>query len=227
MSLFSKKEQRTVEDFCREFYEKNIFSAKVESIDFNQTYSRVLYENVIEVDPSFKEISQDKLASELILIRLEVFSLAFTHSFKEKDAIAQSVFTKSNLHEQKRDNVWDDLLFYNQAISRAVTLALQKSNTAWSSTTIAVIDELRKKLVMRWINSGINPECVGRVANRVESKIPWQQDMVPGILMCNLCDRIGCSKGQPNKEAEFRLTSAIKGFYDGAVESFKKTKITS
>jgi hypothetical protein len=108
MSLFKKKQEVDLDTFCRDFYEKNIINPVIQGIDAGAAFVEVVKRNIVEVDATFSNIDSQKLAKEWVLLRFELFALAWLHQFGERLAVAQSVFTKSYLHEKGRDDIWDN-----------------------------------------------------------------------------------------------------------------------
>lgn len=105
MSIFSKKQEVTLEDFCRDFYEKNILNPVIEGIDAGAAYFNTVRKSVVEADQNFTDINSQKFATEIIPLRFELFALAWLHQFGDKSAVVQSVFTKHYLQEKKRDDI--------------------------------------------------------------------------------------------------------------------------
>jgi len=105
MGIFSKKQSVNLEDFCRDFYDKNILNPVIAGIDAGKAYFDTVIKNIVEVDPNFSKITSQKLAEAMIPLRFELFALAWLHKFGEKLAITESVFTKNYLHEKKKDDI--------------------------------------------------------------------------------------------------------------------------
>lgn len=226
MSIFSKKQEVALEDFCRDFYEKNILNPViVKGIDAGAVYFDTVRKSVVEVDQNFANISSQKFAAEMIPLRFELFALAWLHQFGDKSAVAQSVFTKNYLHEKKRDDISDAAAFYNQAIARSATLG-KTSKKAFDRAYVARVNTIRMNLFEQFYKEGYDPECVAQALNRLFSDEPWKKGVAAGLLMFALCERLGFEQNfEPNKEAQFRLTAIIRGFYDGARQSLDKIKI--
>jgi len=93
MGIFSKKQEVDLEEFCSDFYEKNILNPIIEGIDAGAVFVDTIKRNVVEVDDNFTKINSQKLADEIVLLRFELFALAWLHQFGDKLAIIQSDFT--------------------------------------------------------------------------------------------------------------------------------------
>ncbi len=107
MSFFSRKEEITLENFCRDFYDSQILNPVIGKIDAGNVFSDVVKKNVVEVYPEFAKVDSQKLNEEIKVIRFELFALAWTHKFVSgKIVVAQSDFTKSYLHEKKIETIF-------------------------------------------------------------------------------------------------------------------------
>lgn len=225
MSIFSKKQEVDLEDFCRDFYEKNILNPVIEGIDVGAKYFDTVRKSIVEADQNFVDIDPKKFTAEMVLLRFELFALAWLHQFGDKSAVAQSVFTKRYLHEKKRDDIWDASEPYNQAIARSSTLG-KTPETASGRAHLGFINKMRVDLFKQYHKEGHDPKCVARALNRLLTDVVWKKGITAGLLMFTLCDRLGLgSNFEPSKEAQFRLTAVIRGFYDGARQSLEKIKI--
>ncbi len=225
MSIFSKKQEVTLEDFCRDFYEKNILNPVIEGIDAGAAYFNTVRKSVVEADQNFTDINSQKFATEIIPLRFELFALAWLHQFGDKSAVVQSVFTKHYLQEKKRDGIWDASESYNQAIARSTTLG-KTPEKAFDRVYLARVNTTRMDLFKQFHKEGYDSKCVARALNRLFSDEAWKKGITAGLLMFALCDRLGFEQNfEPNKEAQFRLTAIIRGLYDGARQSLEKIKI--
>ena len=90
MMFFSKKQEVNLDDFCRDYYEKNILNPVIVGINANVALVDTIKRNVVEADNNFANINSQELVAEVVLIRFELFALAWLHQFGEKLAIAQS-----------------------------------------------------------------------------------------------------------------------------------------
>jgi hypothetical protein len=226
---FSKKQEIRLEDFCRDFYDNQILNPKIGvEIEVGNVLPEMFREKIVEVLPEFESISLQKIKEEITILRFELFALAWIHSFGDKLAVDQSIFTKNYLREKGREDIWDGMGRYNKAISHSVTSGLSKSNQAY-------IYKMRMDLFDEYVNilekngmpsAGIG---LGLAINRMSSKEVWEKGIIPYFLMLRLCHRFGLGHGKdyygPNEEAQFRLIIFIKGFYNGAQQSWDKVKI--
>ncbi len=225
MSLFRKKQEVNLEDFCRDFYEKYILNPMIGSIDAGTAASDSAKNLVAEVDQNFANVDSKTFAAEVVILRFELFALAWLHEFGDRLAVVQSDFTKDYLHEKKREDIWDDMESYNQAIARSSTLGRTTEKMA-DRVYLDVVNRKRMDLFGKFCEEGYDPTSIARPLNRLFTEDAWKRKVTVGLLMFALCDRLGLgSDFEPNEEAQFRFIVIINGFYDGARESLKNIKI--
>jgi len=225
MSIFSKKQEVNLEDFCRDFYEKNILNPVIAGIDAGAICFDIDRKLLVETDSTFAKINSQEFASEMIPLRFELFALAWLHQFSDKSAVIQSVFTKKYLHEKNHDDIWEAMEPYNQAIAQSSTLTARANKTPADKEYLAYVNFKRFSLFKQYYNEGYDPECVSRALNRLFTDVTWGKDFTPRFLAFTLCGRFGYEPNEPNEEARFRLTAIIHGLYNGARESLEKIKI--
>lgn len=225
MGIFSKKQERGLEEFCSEFYEENILNPVIGRINAGAVLVDTIKRNAVEADTNFSKISAQKLADEVTLLRFELFALAWLHQFGDKSAVSQSVFSKKYLHKKNKDNIWDNLEVYNQAVARSSTLG-KTSKKAFDRVFLGNRNKTIADLFDQYHAEGYDSKCVARVLNRMFTETAWKRGITAGLLMFALCDRLGFeSNFEPTKEAQFRLTAIIRGFYNGAKQALEKVKI--
>lgn len=226
MSIFSKKKEVSLEDFCRDFYEKTILNPVIQGIDAGAIYFETVRKNAVEADQRFSHITSEQFATLMIPMWFELFALAWLHRFGEKSSIALSAFTQRFLREKKREDIWDASEVYNRAIARSSTI-LESYGSTPDYAYLARVDKTRMDLFGEHFKEGDDPEYVARPVNRLFCEKAWKRGITAGLLMLALCSRLGFDENfEPNKEAEFRLTSIIRMLYDGASQSLNKIKIS-
>lgn len=225
MGIFKKKQEVNLEDFCRDFYEKYILNPIIGGVDANVVLSDTAKNSLAEVDHNFTNIDPKTFAAEVVVLRFELFALAWLHEFGDRLAVVQSDFTKDYLHEKKRDDIWKGMENYNQAIARSSTLGRTTERMA-DRVYLDVVNRTRMDLFGKFCEEGYDPTCIARPLNRLFTEDAWKRKVTVGLLMFAFCDRLGLgSDFEPNKEAKFRFIVIINGFYDGARESLKNIKI--
>jgi len=222
MGLFSKKKEVALADFCREFYEKNIMNPMIQELDVNAAFVDVIIRSITEVDQSFAKVNSQKFAKEYLLLRFELFALAWLHQFGEKLAVAQSVFTKDYLHEKNRDDIWDDLEFYNQAIARSSTIG-RKTTNGFDRAYLMRVNKTKADQFDHYYREGYDTVAVARALNRLFTEKAWKKGITAELIRLAVCDRLGF---KPNDEARFRLNAVICSLlYDGAHQSLANVRI--
>lgn len=238
MGIFSKKEEVDLEEYCKDFYEREILNPTTEGVDFGAVFADTIKKKVEEVDSNFAKISSKKIAKEVIYIRFELFALAWLHQFGDNSAVVQSEFTRNYLNEKGRDVIWDGMESYNQAIARSTTLG-KSSKNRFDRAYVTRVNTTRfglgkqyiedcEKLGIDFNNEAAQPilKSISRTLNRLFAEDAWRKGVTAGLLMFALCNRLGFeSEFEPTKEAQFRLTTIIRGFYDGAKQALEKVKI--
>lgn len=227
MSFFSRKQEIGLEDFCRDFYENQILNPVVAKVDASNVYSNIVKKSIAEVYLEFANIDSQKFREELIILRFELFALAWTHKFVSgKLVVAQSAFTKRYLHEKGRDDIWNGMEHYNKIIDGATLHWLSNLGKMNLSFNYHMREDLTAKNIDDAKELGINiDESIERANNRLWSENAWKQKLLLGPLVVTFCNQLGLNPSELNEEAGFRLAAVIKGLYDGAQQSWDKVKI--
>lgn len=229
MGIFSKKQSINLEDFCRDFYEKNILNSVIQGIDVGSAHFDIVRKSIVEADQNFSKITSEKLASEMTPLHFELFALAWMHKFVGKFAIPQSVFTKHYLHEKGQDDIWNSMEHYNNFVDGATLHWL----TSLGKTNLTFWYGVRKDLAAKNIEDSKKiglidiDENIGRVNNRLCSESAWKQRMILGGLVLALCKRLGLNPNELNEEAGFRLAATIRGLYESTYQALENIKIKS
>jgi hypothetical protein len=230
VGIFSKKQEVSLETFCRDFYEKNIMNPVLqERLDAGAVFVEVIKKELVEVDPKLASIDNKKLAAEVVLLRFEIFGLAWAHHFDERLAVAQSAFTKDYIREKVRDDIWEGMEFYNQAIARSSTIkASNPKNPDYAF--LSKVNKTRADQYGQYYREGYDPTAIARALNRIFTKDAWKDDTTRQLLMFGLYDHLGfgpnCEESMwANEEAQFRLKGVILGLYNGASEAMDEVKI--
>lgn len=225
MSFFKKKV--SVEDFCRDFYDNQILNPKIGNMEVGSAFSDVVIKEVVEVDPTFNKIDKQKLVNELVVIRFELFALAWTHKFiSGENVVAQSAFTKKYLHEKGKDDIWSGMEPYNNMIDSVTLHWLTSQGKMNLSFNYNMREDLTAKNIEVAKKLGIeNDDSIARVNHRLWSENAWKQKLMLGPLVFTFCERLGIDANSLAEEAQFRLAVVIRGLYEGAQYSWKDVKI--
>jgi hypothetical protein len=223
MGFFSKKPRVRLDDFCRDFYDRNILYShpEVARLGYAQVFCDTIKCSIGKVDPRFAAVDSELLKAEMTLVRFEVFGLAWLHQQGNKRAAEQSEFTRLYLEESCRTDIWEAMQPYNKASARSSTLG-RTGETATGRAYLTFINETRAAFADEWFKLGFAPLSIGRAVNRLATDVAWKQSLTAAFLMTTICENLEC---QLNEEAQFRLVAIIRGFYDGVTESLKAVKI--
>ena len=221
MSIFNRKPKIKVDEFCRNFYNTQILFPNVGNIDVNSIYFDTVKKSIVEVNPSFAKIDGQLFQSEMILIRFELFSLAWLHKFGENHTVEQSELTKSYLTENNREDIWGKLEPYNRAVARSITYGYKADNPN-GRTFLVSIDSMRMQMFEKWHKQNFDSNCIARSVNRLSSETAWKKNMTAGFIVMTLCEHLNC---ELNEDAQFRLMANIYGIYSGAMNAFDEVEI--
>jgi hypothetical protein len=242
MGLFSRKPKVSIEEFCRHFYDTNIFNTFIGGIDANLEWWQNAYNSIIEVDKSFKAVDFNKFQDEVTALRMELFGLAWQEKFKsERYTVPQSLFTRLYLQGIDKTQIWDVMGEYNQKIAMCATMTEDGKQIGevggGSGRAKAVgINKSRADMADRWIDTNIKDktnitgedeaslECVGRAVNRIGVDIKRFDCITVRQLSGRLVVRLDCD-AYINAEAAFRLSALIFGLHEGAKEAIKDIDI--
>jgi hypothetical protein len=235
MGLLGREPKISIEEFCREFYDAQIFRPIIAGTDVGSVFLETVFNSVVEADQSFAEIDKAVFWQEMTAIRLELFGLAWGHRFKQdKFTIPQSVFTRHYLEDNEKFGIWDIMGEYNQAIAESITMT--ESGGQMDAWQVAKANKARADMFDKWADANIGDpsdpteqeeilaNCVARVANRIGADIRRNDCILVKRLTARLAERLGCSTNL-NAEALFRLGAVIFGLYQGAKETMKSVNL--
>jgi hypothetical protein len=235
MGLLKRKPQIGIEEFCRQFFDSQIFHPIIAGVDVGSLFWKNAFDSVAKADQSFAAVDFALFLKEMTAIRLELFGLAWGHKFKQEEfIIPQSAFTRHYLEESEKLEIWDIMSEYNQAIAQSVTMT--EDGKQMDAMRVAKANLARFNFAKKWFEANVgNPsaltneentlaQCVGRVANRIGADVTRNDCILVKRLAARLADRLGCDINL-NSEALFRLGAFIFGLYEGAKEAIKSAKI--
>ena len=225
MGFFKTKQDISLEEFCTNFYSKNIISGITGGIDVNTHYYKGFQDFIGEVFPDFLTIDFDKLKKEFTALRFELFSLAWQYSFNEECTMRQNIFTLNYLRDENKYDIWEDMQSYNSAISSAIT------NYACDNEIEKLkLQESRMNLFEKHI--GVHTEenfnAIARASNRINAQKILKSNKILYNLSFALLRKLNYSDDiiLNNNLAISRLMIIVAGFYKGSKESFEKYNIT-
>ncbi len=236
MGLFSRKPTIGIEEFCREFYDKQIFHAMIGGIDAWSAFLETVFKSVSEADPSFAKIDTILFQREMTALRVELFGLAWLHKFKREEfTLPQSFFTKRYLEENGKLEIWDIMGEYNLAIAKSsvMTATGEQMGTAY----LVSMNKLRNDMFHKWYETNIGDrstteeneeqaKCVARVANRIGADLMKNKEIGNRRITALLLYRLGWKIDEDlSEEALSRLIAITFGLYEGAKEAIKSVNL--
>jgi hypothetical protein len=225
MSIFSKKQEVELEPFCHLFYENVILDCVVDGVDVNAQILVALKRALADNDSNFANIDSQKFNDEIVALQFELYALAWLHQFGDKSAVSQSVFTKNFLNEKNKNDIWEAMEPYNQAIARS-TIIGRTPEKAFDRVYLAKVNKTRMDLFSQYHREGFDDKSVVRVLNRLFSEDAWKKGVTAGLILFALCDRLGLGKDfEPSKEAHHQWFIEINDFYEKDRGSLDKVKI--
>ena len=237
MGLFRRKPKVTIEEFCRQFYDTQIFNANIGAGDAWRMFSNTALESVVEADRSFAAVDRARFQEELTAIRMELFALDWMRRFKREDlTVPQSLFTRRYLQEEGKLPIWDIMGEYSQAVARSATTSEtgQQVDGPLGRAQVAGVNVRRLEMFKKW-GDAVGDEstteqredllnCVARVANRIGADIDRTNGILIKLLSARLADRLGCDDDL-SSEALVRLAALIYGLYQGAREATSEANL--
>jgi len=241
VGLLSREPDVSIDEFCRKFYDSQIFNPIIGGTDVGLVFWQHAYNSVAEADERFKNININKFQEEANALRMELFALAWMERFKgEQYTLPQSFFTKSYLQEINKTQIWDIMGEYNQVIAKSATLTDtgKQLEGRLGRARITQINLLRFNTYKRWSEAYLGSKdnmtaedearaiCIGRVVNRIGADIKRGDCIGVKILSGRLAERVGCDF-LIGGEAFSRLGRITFGLYEGAKEAIKNVNIQS
>ena len=227
MQLFKKKIKTDLNSFCQQYYDKYFLELNLsnkELVGFSNHYNEIVLKKIIEIDSDFSKINFDKFCKEILIIRFEIFSLAWFHQFGIKSSILQSLYTKDYLSKTSKIDYWDGTESYNQAIAQS-TIHGCSSDTASGRARIAFVMKMRMDLFAKYLKENLDEICLTRALNRFgTSSNTRPMSITLGYIAICLNNNLNC---KVNEEALSYVTEIFNGFYIGVSESLEKIKLIS
>lgn len=229
MALFKKSSKKVVVDpnvdvegRSKAFYDQYIFGEDKQSANLLYAYVQTLIETIGEADPAFLKVGVVELWHEIIILRLELVSLYWLHTYGEESAIDQSIFTYHYLHdkdkdklEQYQDSLWNDMDDYTQAVAASVVNQEGKSKKPQIYKMRADIFDKYFALYGSDDEDDKTGEAIAKVANRSMSEAAWKKDLTRYYLAITLWKKLDRHDHKLNKAAYQKLMFAIRGLYEG------------
>ena len=241
MPLFKSKPKLSIEECCKQFYDRNIFHAIIAGTDFWSNVLDIAFKKFVELDQSFASIDRTLFRNEMTALRMELFALAWSQRFKQdKYTFPQSLFTWRYLKENGNLHLGDVMGEYNRVVSQSVITDAKGAKFSGRTGNAAIVatNFFKTELAKEWAKNNLGTtsdrvlteeednkaKCAGRVINRVGADIKRADGIVVKLLAASLAERLGCDLSLKS-EAFFGLASIIFGFYKGAEEYLKSVDL--
>ena len=233
MGFLNRRPKISIEEFCQQFYDLQIFHAIIAGEDVWAGFLGVIFKSVAEVDQSFAITAPTVFKREMAALRIELFGLALMHHLQlEEHCLRELVFTRSYLEQNGQLEIWDIMYEYNKTIARAMELPSREpvrrvftplaSEEVIQKIHLGFMHDLRTDLSNKCAKTGADPECSARVANRLSTPDTWTNRTAIEVLTDTLVQRLGC---QLNTEALLRLRAVVFGLYKGAKGAIESTNL--
>ena len=220
MGLLRRKPRISIEEFCQQFYDSEIFHPIIGGRDVWSGFLATVLNSVAEADRSFSAIDPAVLEQEMTALRIELFGLAWMHHWREERLLLPEIaFTKRYLELNGKPEIWHAMLDYNRTIARSQDeMPRSSSRFTIQEAYITFRNRLRSEFLAKSMKARVDPEYAARAANRISTDATWSDS--PGIemLAATLIQRLGC---QLKPEGCLRLEAIIFGLYKGARKSIK------
>ncbi len=237
MGFFTSKEEVKLEYFCRDFYDKNILDGTMHGVDVNTTYYKGFQDFIREAFPGFVSVDFERLKEEFTILRFELFTLAWLHSFGEEMSVSQSVFTMHFLEERNKQDIWKRMQRYSGAIATGV----RKSICA-SENDNKKLDSDRFNFITSYLSKKMNlnkndfsdeekkyTEAINRVSGLIKSEKGWKDYSILYYLSFTMLRNLGFTDDKIQEILDGKplghIMNVINSFYNGAKESWKDIKI--
>jgi hypothetical protein len=220
MPIFSRKKKVNLTDFCTAYCDEFFFG----KTEVAETYNSLISEKIIEVDPDFQKVNNTNLAHQILILRLELFSLAWFHEFGHKSSIEQAVFTKAYLNNKGLISIWEAIEPYNQAIAKSA-LHGYTSDTMNGRVQILDVNKTRMDLFKKYHSEGVDNKCIARALNKYGTQRSWDRLSISlHYLTHSFFLQIN---HEANEESIFIFVAILKGFYEGSKQSLEEIKLAS
>ena len=229
MPLFSRKPKVPVEEFLRDFYDKQILHANIGGVDAFGTLIETYYSTLLDMDQNFATVDAALFKREMTALRFELVGLAWLQRFQRNKYLVPEIrFTRSYLEAQPEYVwIWDAMGPFNKAIAQSVLDVMTGERARRGN--IAFTNSFRMNMFEKWTGMGLDAECAARLGNRIASDVAWSRGHTPRHLCATLLERLNY---EPTPQAVLNqvgywLQVAIIGFYDGAKFGFSKVQIVA
>ena len=224
----NKKKEISLDEYCNKIYDDLFFLSSSSNIpNVNKTYYNVVLNSLIESDDLFSKIEYNIFETEIINLRLEIFSYAFLNKYGLRASAGQTTYTKQFLEDKELLHIWEGSGIYSDSIPKSLGLFIDKNNRKEVEKVLKT-NESKRNLFNELIQEGIHPDTVSRMLCRVYTEKVWKDGKVLLAWVFDFLKQIGFDPATdfyPNMEAATRLGVVFKGFYDGYYQDMDNIKI--
>lgn len=220
MGLLRRKPKISIEEFCRQFYDSEIFHPIIGGRDVWAGFLATVLNSVTEADRSFSATDPAVFEQEMTALRIELFGLAWMHHWREEHLLLPEIaFTKRYLELNAKSDIWHAMLDYNRAIARSQDEMPQgPSRFTVQEAYITFRHRLRSEFLAKSMKARVDPEYAARLANRISTDATWGDSPGNEMLAATLMQRLGC---QLTLEGGIVLQAIVPRIYSGARKSIK------
>ncbi len=157
------KPKMEIGEFCGDFYNSRVFRPMVSLQKDAPLVWDSAFKSIEDVDYAISQADQQSFITEFNALKIELFGLAWTHTLRQEEyLVRETIFTRKYLDDMKRQEIWDAMANYNQAIAASAQELDDRSNE-------------RERVVVRLVNNGLEEAAAKRVVNRSGTDQSWEQ----------------------------------------------------
>ena len=223
--FFKKKVAWDLKEYCTQYFDNYILETKpvVAGRKITDSYNEIVKEKLLEADGNFRLVDFNSFSSQALLIRLELFSLAWFHRFGEESSIQLELFMKEYLMSNNKEKIWKDLASYNHAVAQSASMGFK--TPAAERASMGFVNTMRIELWKKYNEKGLDMTCVSRTLNKIGTDKRWSRLV---LTLDNIANTWSANLNYPiNSKTRFILISTFKGNYDGSKQSLAEIKIIS
>ena len=119
MGLFDGKPRVTFEEYCKYYYDSQIFPCLTDSQSDSQIVYDTVFKSMTEAEPSFSKINRNLFNAEMAAMHLELFALAFYKRFPDfNNAVKQRIYTFRYLEKIGEIELWEAIGEYSATLAK-------------------------------------------------------------------------------------------------------------
>ncbi len=212
MGIFNREPKINTELWCQEYFLYEILREGTDCKTVCEASFEKAYMEIVSCDSSFKLVDNSTFIKEMTALKIELFNLAWSNFFQELSKIRrgisdnnlckETILTKTLLRERGKENIWNNMAYYNKTIGQCA-----EEKAQW-------LHNLRRSWVEGLKRLTDDLECIERSANVLGSLGCWESGILSQKLTLAVIERLGC---QLNLKAGFKLQKEIIDLYNSAM----------